>query len=56
VGNDCKKRSGLVGHDASRKHNLIVMLRLYDMSEVMRAIGELKPEIESAEPGLGVTD
>jgi uncharacterized protein (DUF1697 family) len=42
------------GHDATRKHNLIIMLKPFDMNEVMNAIGMLKPNIESAEPGDGV--
>ena len=42
------------GHDTTRKHNLIVLLKLYDMAAVIEAIGRLKPAIESAEPGNGV--
>lgn len=42
------------GHDISRKHNLIIMLRPYDVDAVMQAIGVLKPKIESVEPGSGV--
>ena len=42
------------GKDVSRKHNLIIMLKPVDMAEVMKAIGVLKPKIESAEPGAGV--
>lgn len=42
------------GRDTSKKHNLIILLRPYDMNEVMKAIGKLKPKIESAEPGKGV--
>lgn len=36
------------------KYNLIFLLPPYDMVEVMRDIGELKPDIESITPGDGV--
>ena len=42
------------GHNTSRKHNLIILLKPYDIDEVMAAIGVLKADIESAEPGNGV--
>lgn len=42
------------GKDTSWKHNMIVMTSEFDMKEVMEIIGELKPEIEKIEPGLGV--
>ena len=42
------------GHDNTRKHNLVIMIPPYDMNQTMAAIGELKPDIESAEAGNGV--
>ena len=42
------------GFDESRKHNLLILIPPYDMDEVMRAISELKPGIESAQAGNGV--
>ncbi len=42
------------GHNPDRKHNLIVLLKPYSMSAIMEAIGKLKPDIESVEPGEGV--
>ena len=49
-----KNAPGWWGHDTTRKHNLIVLLKPYNMLEVLAAIGELKPGIESAEAGNGV--
>jgi uncharacterized protein (DUF1697 family) len=42
------------GHDETRKHNLIILCKPYDMQAIMSAIGVLKTDIESAEPGPGV--
>jgi uncharacterized protein (DUF1697 family) len=42
------------GHDDTRKHNLLVMLRPSNMDEVMNAIGAIKPGIESDEAGKNV--
>lgn len=42
------------GVDTEWKHNLLVMIRPFDMKDVVRAIGELKPDIEAMEPGKGV--
>jgi len=42
------------GTDKKFKHNLLVMLRPYDMKQVETAIGELKPGIESSFTGEGV--
>lgn len=42
------------GVDKTWKHNLLVLLKPYDMSEVIKDVGELKPDIEAMEPGEGV--
>jgi uncharacterized protein (DUF1697 family) len=42
------------GKDVSWKHNLIVLLKPYNMQEVIDAIGILKPDIETLVPGKGV--
>jgi uncharacterized protein (DUF1697 family) len=42
------------GHDSTRKHNLIVLLRPDDIDSVIEAMGELNNNIESAVPGNGV--
>jgi len=42
------------GLDAAWKHNLLVLLPPYDMTEVVKAVGDLTPEIEAMEPGEGV--
>lgn len=42
------------GSNPEWKHNLLILLRPYDMDETMRAIGTLKPDIEAAQPGDGV--
>jgi uncharacterized protein (DUF1697 family) len=40
--------------DTQWKHNLIVLIPPYDIETVIRAFGELKPDIERIEPGHGV--
>ncbi len=42
------------GKDEDWKHNLLVLLKPYDMSATIAAIGTLKPDIERLEPGDGV--
>lgn len=42
------------GKDPSWKHNLLILLKPYDMKTVVSAIGELKPDIELLTPGGGV--
>jgi uncharacterized protein (DUF1697 family) len=42
------------GKDNSWKHNLLVLLKPYDMSDAVMAVGELKPDIEAMESGKGV--
>jgi uncharacterized protein (DUF1697 family) len=42
------------GTDKTRKHNLIIMISPYDTDETIAAIGTLKPDIESIQPGRGV--
>lgn len=42
------------GDDKTWKHNLLILIRSSDMSEAIEALGNLKPEIESVEPGKGV--
>jgi len=42
------------GSNKEWKHNLLVLLKPFDIDEAIRAIGELKPNIEAAEPGNGV--
>lgn len=42
------------GEDQEWKHNLLVLLPPYDMHDVVRAIGTLRPDIESMEVGEGV--
>jgi len=42
------------GKDTSWKHNIIVMLKPYDMLQTVLAIGELRPGIEKMQAGLGV--
>ncbi|MBC7943142.1 DUF1697 domain-containing protein [Candidatus Saccharibacteria bacterium] len=36
------------------KHNLLVILKPFDMNETIRAIGELNSDIEAIQPGNGV--
>jgi uncharacterized protein (DUF1697 family) len=45
---------GWWGKDESMKHNILIMLRPYDMPSVVEAIGVLKPDIEHMTPGDGV--
>lgn len=42
------------GTDITWKHNLLVMIKPFNMDEVVAAIGQLKPGIEMIEPGDGV--
>ena len=42
------------GKNDEWKHNLIVLLKPYDMQETIEAVGLLKSEIEAMEPGEGV--
>ena len=42
------------GKDKSWKHNLLILLRPYDMKDVVEAYGELKPTIENMKAGEGV--
>ena len=42
------------GTDKTWKHNLLVMLKPFDMDAVIRFVGELIPTIEAMEPGNGV--
>lgn len=42
------------GQRADWKHNLIVLIKPYEMAEVVKAVGTLKPDIEAMEPGDGV--
>lgn len=42
------------GSDPNWKHNLLVLLKPYDMQKTIESIGKLKPEIENIEPGEGV--
>lgn len=42
------------GYDKDWKHNLLVMIHPYDMQETVRAISELKPDIEAIERGKDV--
>lgn len=42
------------GKDASYKHNILVMIKPFEMTEVVAAIGELKPELEQMVAGNGV--
>ncbi len=42
------------GADKTWKHNLLIMLPPYDMPEVVKAVGELKPDIEAMMAGEGV--
>lgn len=42
------------GKDEDWKHNLLVLLKPYDMPATIAAIGTLKPDIERLEPGDGV--
>ena len=49
-----KNAPGWWGNDESMKHNLLIMLRPYDMSSVVEAIGVLKPDLEHMTPGDGV--
>jgi uncharacterized protein (DUF1697 family) len=39
------------GHDANRKHNLIILLRSATTAEVLESVGLLKQDIESLEAG-----
>ena len=42
------------GKDDAWKHNLLTLIKPYDMKHVIESIGELKPDIERLEPGDGV--
>ncbi len=42
------------GKDPEWKHNLLVLLKPYNMDDVIAAVGQLKPDIEAMEPGEGV--
>jgi uncharacterized protein (DUF1697 family) len=42
------------GKDVEWKHNLLILLKPYDMDDVVAAVGQLKPDIEAMEPGEGV--
>jgi uncharacterized protein (DUF1697 family) len=42
------------GKDAGWKHNMIIMIGPADIAETIKAIGELKPDIERVSPGRGV--
>ena len=42
------------GVEKTWKHNLLVMIEPYRMQDVLEAIGNLKPDIESVQPGKGV--
>ena len=42
------------GKDPTWKHNLLIMLKPYDMQAVIVAVGELKPDIEFMVAGDGV--
>ncbi len=42
------------GQDQAWKHNLLILLRPYNMDEVVTAVGVLKPDIEAMEAGEGV--
>lgn len=42
------------GKEPSWKHNILVLLRPYNMDNAVAAIGELKPEIETMIAGKGV--
>lgn len=42
------------GHNPEWKHNLLVLLRPYDVEKTMLAIGDLKPDIEKVQRGDGV--
>ena len=42
------------GRDETWKHNLLILLRPYNMADVVRAVGQLKPDIEAMQPGEGV--
>ncbi len=42
------------GKDTAWKHNLLILIPPFDTATVVRAIGELKPDIEALEAGDGV--
>ena len=42
------------GRDPEWKHNLLIMIKPYDMEQVVAGLGQLKPDIESLDPGVGV--
>jgi uncharacterized protein (DUF1697 family) len=42
------------GQNKEWKHNLLVLLKPYDMHEALAAIGLLKPDIEAVQAGEGV--
>jgi len=42
------------GKDPDWKHNLLIMIKPYDMTEVVAGIVQLKPDIESLDAGTGV--
>lgn len=42
------------GKDPAWKHNMLIMIKPYDMQAAVAAIGELKPDIEAMKVGNGV--
>lgn len=42
------------GSDTTWKHNILIMVGPHTMSDVVAAIGALKPDIEALQPGNGV--
>lgn len=42
------------GENKDWKHNLLILIPPYDMKTVIAAVGELKPDIETMQPGNGV--
>lgn len=42
------------GVEKAWRHNLLIMIKPYRMSDVLAALGNLKPDIESVQPGKGV--
>ncbi|HSW99865.1 MAG TPA: DUF1697 domain-containing protein [Patescibacteria group bacterium] len=42
------------GADKTWKHNMLIMIKPAEPEDVIAAIGEIRPEIETIEPGLGI--
>lgn len=42
------------GEDQAWKHNILIMIKPYDMRDIVSAIGELQPDAEAIKAGKGI--